>query len=90
MAARLTTIAKKIFHKQSDVYGRWEAVTPNDADTIEPPRGFIVITTAGDVTMKDDAGTSITLTVALDTVYKFSPKIIMATGTTAVGIIALY
>lgn len=58
-------------------------LTPsNTVDLVVKPRA-IVCTVAGNVVIRDAAGTQITYAVAVGQVMTFRPTRIMATGTTA-------
>lgn len=71
------------------IYGRVEAVTPNDGATFAETRG-IVSTDGGAVTMTFTGGGTLAITLAADQVYPFSVVAVAATGTVATEIFALY
>lgn len=67
-------------------------VTPSDGtDLAVPADGLMVYTTAGDIVVITDFGETITLkTVPLMTAVHLRVTRVKSTGTTAVGILALY
>jgi hypothetical protein len=73
-------------------FGTGVAVTPNDTTNIAPaPCDAFYVGGAGTVVVIDIGGTTLTLTGALaGTVYPLRVMRVLATGTTATGIIALY
>lgn len=70
---------------------RWKAVTPSDNAAIEPTPDAIYVGSAGDIAMEgDDANSEVFSGVAAGNIYPFQPRKILATGTTATGIKAIY
>lgn len=66
------------------------SITPDDDDVIEETIG-LWIGTAGDVAVRFAGGTSITFTVPNDgTILPFAVDKVLATGTDAGSIVALY
>ena len=63
-------------------------VTPSDTISFEKIPRALRIGVAGNVTIEDKDGTSVTYAVASGEVLSFSPTRVMATGTTATGIVA--
>lgn len=69
---------------------RWVAVTPNDsADLTVKPR-MIHVRTGGTVAMADASGNVATFMFADGAEKPLSPHRILATGTTATGIVACW
>lgn len=66
-------------------------VTPSDTTNMSRPANAIMVTAAGNVAMNLQDGTSVTLpNLQPGTIYPFAANRILATGTTATGIIAVY
>jgi hypothetical protein len=66
------------------------AVTPDDStDLATLPRGLF-IGGAGDVVVHDTAGTSLTFTCPAGAILPLRAARVLATGTTATGIVALW
>lgn len=72
----------------SDPSDTFKAVVPHDSNKIDLPK-WLYVSVAGDLSFKDQAGT--TITIPVDKGYHpLRPTIIRATGTTATGIVAAY
>jgi hypothetical protein len=78
-------------------YGHIAPVTPGDDTDLaidgENPSGFVITTAVGTVAVQTGEGVTLTLPTALFTLKDIFPlgvKKILATGTTATGIYALY
>ena len=69
---------------------RWKPITPSDTARIEPIPAAIRANVEGDIVAVGDDGVSGTFTVAAGQVLEIQPHRILATGTTAEGINALY
>ena len=67
---------------------RHEAITPSDSANL-PKYSTIVVTVAGDLAMEDRVGTQITYAAvpAYTRIEGFMPLKVLATGTTASGIV---
>jgi hypothetical protein len=76
----------------SDPVARIVAVTPNDsADLANGPSRGLYLGTGGDVVLQDTTGTQVTLSnMAGGVCHPIGARRILATGTTATGIRALY
>ena len=68
----------------------WAAITPSDSATLAPVPVAIIATVAGDITAVGDDGVSAVFPIADGAMLTIQPHKIMATGTTATGLIALY
>lgn len=69
---------------------RWEELTPSDTVAIEPFPVAIFVGTAGDVEAKGDDGVSATFVAVAGQTLSIQPRYVMATGTTATNLVALY
>lgn len=69
---------------------RWAAITPSDSDTIEPFPVAVYCGGDGDVVASGEDGTQATFAVSAGQTLLIQPLRILATGTTATGLIALY
>lgn len=68
----------------------WAAITPSDTAKLEPiPRG-VFVGSSGDVVAVGQDGVSATFAANAGDVLPIQPTKIMATSTTATGLIALY
>ena len=75
----------------SEPFNRAETLTPDDANELTIVTRSIMVNVGGDVVVIfNDDTTSVTLTLQAGVVYPFRVKQILATGTTATGIIGLY
>lgn len=69
----------------------WKAVTASDATSLAPGCRGIFVGTGGDIAMTDDSGNTVTFSnVANGQFLPCGPTKVMATNTTATGIVALY
>lgn len=68
----------------------WAAVTPSDTAKIEPTPQAIRANVAGDIVAVGSDGVSVTFTVTDGGELPIQPVQILATGTTATGIVAFY
>lgn len=66
------------------------AIVPSDGTDLAIVPRCIILTAAGNVAMHDADGVAITYTLLAGVPYPFRPKRILATGTTATGIIGWY
>lgn len=72
-------------------YRNFYAVTPHDTNALPFVPKAIVSLAGGTVTMVGENGaTAVQVTLIANTIYRYSPQIIKATGTAATGIIALH
>lgn len=69
---------------------RWKAITPSDTDKLEPIPAAISVNVAGNIAIEGDDGNSEIITVVAGIQLGIQPHRILATGTTATGIIAYY
>ena len=79
----------------TEPFRRFAAVTPSDSTTYgtatAPPIDALYVGAAGAVALAGNDGVATTLSaVAAGTVLNVSPARVMATGTTATGLVALY
>lgn len=65
----------------------WSSITPNDSTDVT--YRAIWINNGGDITLRDSLGNDETFEVIDSTLLPVQPKRVMATGTTATGIIGL-
>ena len=68
----------------------WADITPSDTASIEPTPQAVRVNGAGDVVAVGADGVSCTFTAVDGDMLMIQPVKIMATGTTATGLIALY
>ncbi len=66
------------------------AITPTDGAVLNPRPRFLKVTNAGNITMKGDNDVAIVWPATAGEVVPFSPCVIMATGTTASGILGCF
>ena len=72
-------------------FRRATAVTKSDATTYAPPIDALYVGTAGDVAVRGLDGTNFTMVACLaGTIYNVTCDRVLATGTTAANIVALY
>lgn len=70
--------------------GEFVAVTPHDTTELQRPARSIYVGGAGDVVVKNSAGTSITFkAVPVGSILPVNCTIVMSTGTTATYLVAL-
>ena len=69
---------------------RWFAITPSDSEDLAVKPRAIFVGTGGDLVLVGADGVSATFAAPDGVVLPFSPHRVMATGTTATGIVALY
>lgn len=69
---------------------RWKAITPSDTDLVEPVPASIVCAADGDLVLEGDDGNVETFTAIAGNVMPIQPRRILATGTTATGIVGIY
>ena len=74
----------------SDQADSWAVVTPNDAVELFPIPKAIRVNGAGDLALRGRDGVAVTFAVAAGETLPLRPKVVLATGTTATGIVALY
>lgn len=65
----------------------WSAITPNDS--VDVTFRAIWINSGGDINLRDSLGNEEIFTVVDSTLLPVQPKRVMATGTTAIGIIGI-
>lgn len=66
-------------------------LTLHDTNELDPPsRALHVLTTGGNVKITTIRGTTATVYIAQGQVFPVRAKIVWSTGTTAVGVVALY
>lgn len=66
------------------------AITPNDAADLPSTPRAIRANVAGDVVLRDASGTDVTYTVAAGELLLFRAVRVLATGTTATGLVGWY
>ena len=81
--SRITTNSDYLSYKSAD------AITPHD--TTELTKNYSAFTidstgTAGTIKFQFDDGTTLSINASIGGTYEFTPKLVMATGTTATGI----
>lgn len=69
---------------------RWKAITPSNAAAIEPIPAAVYVGGAGDVVAVGTDGVAATFGATAGGLLQIQPSKILATGTTATGIVALY
>lgn len=67
----------------SDPAVRHFAITPSNTVDLPTKPKVLYCAAAGTVALMDDSGTTLTYTLAAGQVFPFSPKRVLATGTTA-------
>lgn len=71
-------------------YVNAKAITPNDTTVFDPPYNAVWIGGAGNLVVVLVGGQTLTITAAaVNTIYPFRIKQVLATGTTATGVIGL-
>jgi len=79
------------YHGVESPSKRWAPVTPHDTNALALlPKQIVASTTAGNVSVVGDDGTTATFYLAKGVPLAIRPNIIKSTGTTAAGIVALY
>lgn len=68
----------------------WAAITPNDATVLTPRPVALYVGADGNVVAAGDNGATATFAVLAGQVLTIQPSKVLATGTTATGIVALY
>lgn len=71
-------------------YPNFAPVVPSDAADLPSPCQGIMVTVAGNVVCRNLAGQDITIPVPVGVILPISTRRILATGTTATGIIAFW
>lgn len=74
----------------SDQADTWATITPSDATVLNPLPKAVRCDGAGVVALKGRDNVVVNFTVAAGETLPLRPKSVMATGTTATGIVALY
>ena len=69
---------------------RWVEITPNDATDIAEQPAAIYVGGAGDIEMHGRDGVAATFADVPIGLHALQPRRILATGTTATGIVAVY
>ena len=69
---------------------RWFAITPNDGEDLAVKPRALFVGTGGNLTLIGADGGSATFAVPDGMVLPFSPHRVMATGTTATGIVGVW
>lgn len=69
---------------------RWFTVTPHDTDLLAHKPLYLRVNGAGAIRIVNDAGDDVTLDAAAGERFDCRPDKVMATGTTATGIVAFY
>lgn len=71
--------------------GSYAAVTPSDSAVLRPPARSLFIGTGGNVAVKyPGASAAVSFAVQDGTILPIYAEVVMSTGTTATGIVALY
>lgn len=68
----------------------WAAITPSDSVRLERIPRAVFVGAAGNVVAKGANGVSATFAVVASQTLEIQPTYVMATGTTATGLVALY
>ena len=66
------------------------AVTPNDGVDLPELTRALNVAGAGNIALVTEGGSSVTINVAAGVVFPINARRILATGTTATGIVALW
>ena len=69
---------------------RWFAITPSDSEDLAVKPRAIFVGTGGDLVLFGADGVSATFAVADGAMLPLSPHRVMATGTTATGIVGMW
>lgn len=67
----------------------YRAITPSDSVALNPVPKSIYVGGAGNIAVKGSDGNTATLAVTAGQTLALSPSYVMATGTTATGLVAL-
>lgn len=71
-------------------YVNAKAITPSDSAVLDPPPAAVWVGGAGNLAVVLVGGQTLTITgAAVNTIYPFKVKQVLATGTTATGIVGL-
>jgi len=68
----------------------WAAITPSDTAGLQKLPASVFVGVGGTVTVKGSDGTSALFTAVSGQILPIQPTFVMATGTAATGLVALY
>lgn len=77
-------------HQNTNTAATWAAITPSDTETLDPIPRAVFVGTAGTITAVGADGVSAPFAALAGQELSIQPSKIMATGTTASGLVALY
>lgn len=86
----MPTKFSKSFDRVESQARTWAAVTTSDSTVYDPTPKGLFIGGAGNIALMGDDGVSVTFAVTAGQFLPLCPTRILATGTTATGIVALY